>query len=280
MLPIILSALAVLSILRLPGLAGTSRVKPSPATTGTKPSARLAGMPENHRTPKTWSETAPGVRTKLPTPEKVVALTLDACGGPGGDGYDAALLQYLRDERIPATLFISGRWLKTHRSIIRDLAAGPLFEIENHGLNHRPCSVAGRSVYGIKGTGNAAQVIAEIEGNAKLLDSLTGRRSRYYRPGTAYSDDVCPEIARQLNHEMIGFSVRGDAGATYSAAQVRKALLGAREGSIVVLHMNHPEKPAILAGLKEAIPELRRKGFTFVRLDGYSPSTPGASQEP
>lgn len=39
--------------------------------------------------PKLWVEKLPGVIFRLPTNEKVVALTFDAGGGPKGSGYDA-----------------------------------------------------------------------------------------------------------------------------------------------------------------------------------------------
>jgi len=49
-----------------------------------------------------------GVKTRLNTGQKVLALTFDACGGPGGSGYNGKLIEYLESEKIPATLFISG----------------------------------------------------------------------------------------------------------------------------------------------------------------------------
>jgi len=66
-------------------------------------------------------------------------------------GYDAKLIKFLEKEKIPAALFISGRLIDTNPIIFRELAKNSLFEIENHGLNYRPCSVTGRSIYGIEG---------------------------------------------------------------------------------------------------------------------------------
>ena len=68
---------------------------------------------------------------------------------------------------------------------------------------------------------------------------------------------------------MVNFSLRGDAGATYTKSQVREALLNARPSSIILLHMNHPEGETA-QGLIEAIPELTKRGFEFVRLSECS----------
>jgi peptidoglycan/xylan/chitin deacetylase (PgdA/CDA1 family) len=59
--------------------------------------------------PHYWGFGAPGVLRHLPTNRRVIALTFDACGGPGGSGYDAALIGYLRRHEVPATLFLNSR---------------------------------------------------------------------------------------------------------------------------------------------------------------------------
>lgn len=220
------------------------------------------------RVPHEWGEVVKGVKTRLNTDQKVLALTFDACGGPKGNGYDAKLIDFLTGEAIPATLFISGKWMGTNPEIFQTLASNPLFEIENHGLKHRPCSATGRSVYGIKGTKNVGEIYDEIEGNALKILNLTGRRPKYYRPGAAYGDEICVEIASALGCEVVNFSVRGDAGATYSTKQIKETLLHSAPASIILMHMNHPEG-ATAKGVITAIPELRNRGFRFVKLSEF-----------
>jgi peptidoglycan/xylan/chitin deacetylase (PgdA/CDA1 family) len=220
------------------------------------------------RVPQEWGEGVKGVKTRLNTDQKVLALTFDACGGPKGSGYDAKLIQYLETEKIYATLFISGRWIDTNSEIFKKLANHPLFEIENHGFNHKPCSAAGRSAYGIVGTKDVEEIFNEIESNALKIQTLTGHKPKYYRPGTAYCDEICVAIANALGYEVVTFSVRGDAGATYSKKQVKEALWNAPPSSIILMHMNHPESETA-EGLIEALPELKRRGFRFVKLSEF-----------
>lgn len=221
------------------------------------------------KVPREWGERVRGVKTKLDTDQKVIAFTLDACGGPRGNGYDAELIEYLKREKIPAALFISGRWIDANPEIFRELAKESLFEIENHGLNHKPCSVNGRSVYGAAGTKGVGEIFDEIEQNAKKIETLASRKPKYYRPARTYCDEICVEIANDLGYEVVNFSVRGDAGATYTKSQVKETLLKARPSSIILLHMNHPEGQTA-EGLIEAVPELRMRGVGFVKLSEYA----------
>jgi len=221
------------------------------------------------KVPVEWGETVTGVRTRLVTNERVIALTFDACGSPKGKGFDAKLIGYLEKEQIPATLFINSRWIDANRELFLKLATNPLFAIGNHGLQHRPASVNGRSVYGIDGTRNVAELVDEIELNARKIEELTGRKPRWYRSGTAYYDEVAVAVANRLGNEVIGFDVLGDAGATYTPEQVKEALLKAAPGAIVIMHMNHPES-GTAAGVMAAVPELKKRGFRFVRLADYN----------
>jgi peptidoglycan/xylan/chitin deacetylase (PgdA/CDA1 family) len=208
------------------------------------------------------------VKTRLNTNQKVLALTFDACSGPRSLGYDARLIKYLETEKVPATLFISGRWMDANAEIFKKLSENPLFEIENHGLDHKPCSAIGRSVYGIEGTKSAGEIFDEIELNALKILNLTGHKPKYYRPGTSYCDEICVAIATALGVEVVNFSVRGDAGATYSKKQVEEALWNAPPSSIILMHMNHPEGDTA-EGVIEAIPELKKRGFRFVKVSEY-----------
>jgi peptidoglycan/xylan/chitin deacetylase (PgdA/CDA1 family) len=215
--------------------------------------------------PTRWGENVPGVRTRLDTDEKVIALTFDACGSATGKGVDSRMMAFLIREQIPATLFINGRWIDANPELFRQLAENPLFEIANHGIRHKPASISGRSIYGIDGTKNIAEVVEEIELNARKIEAISGVRPKLYRSGTAYYDEIAVQISVELGHEVAGYSLLGDAGATWSADQVKAALLKAAPGDIVLLHMNHPEA-GTGAGVMAAVPQLMKRGFKFVRM--------------
>jgi peptidoglycan/xylan/chitin deacetylase (PgdA/CDA1 family) len=247
----------------------TAQAPEPPASQAPAPSAkeRLVAAYKT-QTPKEWGERVAGVKTQLDTSEKVIALTFDACGGPRGSRVDTVLIEFLRKEKIPATLFISGSWIDAKPAVFKTLAADPLFEIENHGLAHKPCSVNGNKAYGIKGTASVAELVDEIEKNGRKIEAVTGGKPKFYRPGTAYCDEVAVKVAGELGYEVVNYNVLGDAGATRPKEKIREAMLKAEPGAIVILHMNQPRSQTA-AGLKEAIPLLRQKGFRFVKLSEY-----------
>ncbi len=219
------------------------------------------------KTPRFWGEAVIGVKTMLDTDEKVIALTFDA-NGTNGDGYDEDLINYLIKNKIPATLFINCRWIDKNSDIFKQLAKNPLFEIENHGLEYKPCSVTGNSVYGIEGTRNSAELVDEVELAGRKIEILTGRKPKFYRSGTEYYDEIGVQIVQRMGYEAVGFSVLGDRGAAYSWEQVRDTLWHATPGSIILMHMNRPKKETA-DGLAAAIPTLRLRGFQFVKLSDY-----------
>ncbi|MDP3302431.1 MAG: polysaccharide deacetylase family protein [Sulfuricurvum sp.] len=222
--------------------------------------------------PQQWGENVTGVTTKFHPTKKEIALTFDACGGSARSSqYDEALIEFLTANRIPATLFINARWIDANPDIFMQLARNPLFEIANHGTAHKPLSVEGKSVYGIHGTASSDEVIAEIQGNNQKIEKLTGKRPLFFRAGTAYYDEQAVAVAHSLGMEIGGFSVLGDAGATFSAPRVAQQLTSAKSGDIVLLHMNHPEG-GTRDGVIEGVKALLQEGYSFVKLSDVKKS--------
>jgi peptidoglycan/xylan/chitin deacetylase (PgdA/CDA1 family) len=218
-----------------------------------------------------WGEKQSGVISSINTKDKIIALTFDACGGEKGNGYDSKLISYLMKENVPATLFINARWIDANPEIFQTLSKNSLFEIENHGYLHKPLSINGKSVYNIRGTSNVHEVINEVYLNEQKIQKLTGKKTKYFRSGTAFYDNVSVSILKELGEKPVGFSIIGDAGATFSAEQIKEASLKAKEGSIIIYHMNHPDKHTA-EGIIKSIPLLKEKGFKFVKLEDYDES--------
>lgn len=220
--------------------------------------------------PGRWGEFVQGVDEDLVTQQKIVALTFDACGGPHGSGYDAELVDYLRREKIPATLCVSGRWIDRNLATFRELARDPLFEIANHGFNHRPCSIDGESEYGIRGTPDAADAFDEIEANRRKIQAITGKAPSFFRSATAFTDEACARLARQLGVTMFSFDVlSGDAVAgTPKEVITENVVKGVRPGVIVIMHFNRPAWNSAEA-LRDIIPALRAQGYQFARLQDF-----------
>jgi len=220
--------------------------------------------------PEKFSQWLPGIKKKIQTKEKIIALTLDACGGRKGNGYDKKLIDFLIKEKIPATLFMTGLWIDANTRTALAIARNQLFDIENHGLRHKPCSVRGYRIYGRRGTLSVADAFDEIEKNARKIKKFTGRRPIFYRPGTAYFDDVAVKVSYSTGHIPMNFSiVSGDAVKTFPWQRIcRRIVRGVKPGSIIIAHMNQPDGRFYRA-FKAAVPKLRKMGYLFVRLRDY-----------
>lgn len=213
-----------------------------------------------------WGFDAKGVVKSFPANEKVAALTLDACGSsPVSCGYDKALIDFLKSRNIPATLFITSKWINANPELFMELSTNPLFDVQNHGAEHKPLSMDGKSAYGIKGTANAGEIRAEVMINHEKVKALTGKTMTLFRSGTAHYDDESVAIVKALGYQVIGFSVNADAGATYKAEQIIKEMSKTKPGDIIIAHMNHPESQNA-KGLSVALQKMVNEGWRFVKV--------------
>lgn len=254
----------------LPGqdASGPSQPAPVPPAAVQPPSkaqivSEFAGL-----LPSQWGLQVTGVVTRSPAHQ--AAITLDACGGPGGSGVDQQLLSTLRKLNVPATLFVNERWIQANPGLTAELARDPLFELANHGFRHRPLSVNGRSAYGIAGTADVGQVYDEVMENQKLLQDITGHAPRFFRTGTAYYDDTAAAITRRLGLVPVNFSINGDGGATFAASIVASEVGKARSGDIIIAHFNRPGS-GTAAGFAQALPRLLGQGAAFATLGAVLP---------
>ena len=194
---------------------------------------------------------------------KNVALTLDACGG----GFDADLIALLVSHRVPATIFVTRKWLDRNPVGAAELLVhSDLFELEDHGRAHVPATLGtSRRVYGMAGSPDVAHLQSEVALGAEAITRLTGRAPRYYRGATAMYDGAAIKTIQAMGYTIAGFSVNADAGATLSQAGVAARLRGVQAGDIVIAHMNKPAG-STAEGFAVALPELLARGFRFVKL--------------
>lgn len=191
-----------------------------------------------------------------------VALTLDACSGKADDRILNALVQ----NDIPATVFVTARWLKRNDAALHLMLAHPdLFEIENHGARHLPALDYPGTVYGLAGAGSPAAVKAEVAGGAAAVLATTGRNPQWYRGATGKYSPGALALIIASGESVAGYSLIADDGALLSKSGVARRLAGAKDGDVVIAHVNHPEKPAG-EGLVQGILALKSGGYVFVKL--------------
>lgn len=199
-----------------------------------------------------------------------VALTLDACSGKA----DQRIFEALVANRIPATVFVTARWLRRNGDTVRLMLAHPdLFQIENHGARHIPAVSIPTKVYGIAAAGSAPAVKDEVEGGRAAIIAATGRAPLWYRGATGRYDTAAMAEVRGLGEAIAGYTLHADDGATLPAAAVVKRMAAAKDGDVIIAHVNKPDRPSG-AGVVQGMLALKAKGYLFVKLG--TPPKPGA----
>lgn len=192
-----------------------------------------------------------------------VALTLDACGGHT----DNRILSALVENKIPATIFVTGIWLKRNADAVEILRAHPdLFELENHGGRHIPAVDTPRKIYGISSAGSPEAVVAEVESGAAALTGTGGPAPKWFRGATAEYSPSAIAMIRKLGFKIAGFSVNGDGGSLLGAKETARRIAAAKDGDVIIAHINQPTHAAG-EGVVQGLLALKERGVTFVRLD-------------
>lgn len=204
----------------------------------------------------------PSLRVPSGGPAPVVALTFDACGG----GTDMRILNTLVTNNIAATIFVTGKWLKRNPAALAVMTSRPdLFEIGDHGKNHVPAVDVPMSIYGIRAAGSPQAVADEVLGGKAAMEAHGLPAPRWFRSATAkYSTSAITQI-NGLGLQIAGYSLNGDAGATLSAAAAEHRISKARDGDVILAHINQPHHPAG-QGVVAGVLALKSKGFRFVKL--------------
>jgi peptidoglycan/xylan/chitin deacetylase (PgdA/CDA1 family) len=215
-------------------------------------------------------------RVALPPGKKLIALTFDLCETAGETaGYDGAVVDYLRSQRIKATFFAGGRWMFSHAARAQQLLSDPLFEIGTHGWAHRNTRLLGGTeltreiqwptlAYGVLRAGLSEAQCAKSQPAAM---SAIPERPRLFRfPFGACSAASLQAVADAGLIAIQWDIATGDPSPHQSARAIAAAIVrGARPGSIVIMHANGRGYHTARA-LPLAIPALRAMGFEFATV--------------
>nr|WP_237499869.1 polysaccharide deacetylase family protein [Streptomyces sp. SID8379] len=248
-----------------PGRAGRPAVSPTAAASPTGP-PRLAPGPSG-LTPVFKSAT--NLRNAR---ERTVALTFDADmtadQGPraaAGEHFDnPRLVSTLRKLKVPATVFMTGRWAEEYPAQAKDIGGDPLFEVANHSYSHYAFT---GDCYGLP-TVPAARMRADVE-RAFAAFRKAGVRHvvPYFRfPGGCYDQRALRSLTPAGVTAVQWDVVSGDAFATDADAVTRQVLDGVRPGSVVVMHCTRSAAPTTERVVRDVVPALRAKGYRFVRV--------------
>ncbi len=200
---------------------------------------------------------------------KKIALTFDACmttgmlkrvnNGKDNDLYNKAIIEYLHQEKVPATIFITGLWAEKYPEFVKEIAGDPLFEIGNHSYSHRSFTEDCYSLPVLP----VGEKESDILKTQEILTRLTGKTPKLFRfPGGCFNQTDM-NLTKKLGLKVVNWTfASGDAFNPNTEAIVQNVLHNARSGAIVVFHLSGGRyAPKTEEVIKKIIPELKKQGY-------------------
>ena len=156
--------------------------------------------------------------------QKIVALTFDDGPGP----YTAALLDILKERKVPATFFVLGTRVDSYPEIIKRMQSEG-HEIGNHSNSHK----------NLKSMSTVAQVKAEMDLCANKINKLIGHKPTVMRCPYGSCDNQVVQYAKSEQIPIIQWDIdTRDWESRNVNAILTKTFNGGglSDGSIVLLH--------------------------------------------
>ncbi|MEU4531899.1 polysaccharide deacetylase family protein [Micromonospora ureilytica] len=251
-----------------PVFVGSSVSPAAPSASGT--ASQAVATPTAAATPQAVpGATRVGTRAPVvdhgPRTGAKVALTFDA---DMTDGMLASLragrvksyanlriLDLLEREQVPATFFLTGKWVKRYPDVTRRIAGNPRFELANHTYGHAAFTADCYDLPRLP----VDELAADVAKTFEVIAPYGGRQTRYFRfPGLCHDAAALDALAPLGVTVVDGDVVSGDPFATAWKPLVRAVLDHVRPGSVVIMHvteanaaMTDEALPHILAGLRE-----------------------------
>ncbi len=199
--------------------------------------------------------------TKLPTSDKVVALTFDAGGNDAGV---APILKALADAGVPATFFLTGRWTEVYPADAKTIAAR--YPVGNHTYSHPHLTEVAD-----------AQVAAEVSHAETVIKTTTGLDPHpLFRFPYGSSDARVLSDLHALGYGGIRWTVdtlgwEGRSSGQSEASVLQRVLNALQPGEIVLMHVGAANDGTTLDAnsLPSIIREVKARGYRLVLISDY-----------
>lgn len=201
-------------------------------------------------------------RSRLPTEDRIVALTFD--DGPHPE-VTPKVLDLLRGRGIRATFFLIGKHVERHPEIVRRIAADG-HTLGCHSIEHSYLFWALPP----------RRLLREVLGSKEAIEVAAGRPCRWFRAPAGIKSCLLHPILFRSGLELVSWSIRLSGNPrTGRDTSDRRRLAKVAPGSILLLHDGHDRDPEGNPGVVEALPwilsALGGMGYRCVPLEGPEP---------
>ncbi len=192
---------------------------------------------------------------------KFVALTFDDGPDPL---YTPKILKVLKDNQITGTFFIIGSQANLHPEIVKTMYDNGN-EIGNHTFSHPNISSM-----------TPEQVQFETNATQKLIESITGRSTKLFRP--PFGEDSEPKTSQEMksliligdmDYYTVSMNIDPHDWGMPSAEQITNRIINqvnSGKGNIILLHDGGGNRSQTLEALPTVIQNLKSAGYEFVNI--------------
>lgn len=173
------------------------------------------------------------------------------------NGYTAKILDVLKEEKVPATFFVTGHYLKSEADLVKRMAKEG-HTIGNHTWSHPDLTKV-----------SDEQLEAELEKVRAMTEKITGEKQMMYlRPPRGIFSERTLKLAKDLGYFHIFWSlafvdwhVDRQRGWKFAYDNIMRQI---HPGAILLLHTVSKDNAD---ALQKAIRDLKAKGYEFKTLD-------------
>lgn len=175
------------------------------------------------------------------------------------NGYTEKILDILKKEKVPATFFITGHYIKSASTLVKRMDKDGHI-IGNHSWHHPDLT-----------TVSDERLLDELEKVRLGTEKLTGKKSMaYVRPPRGIFSERTMSLAKQAGYTHVFWSlafidwhVNKQKGWKYAYDEVMKQI---HPGAVLLLHTVSKDNAD---ALEKIIKDLKKKGYTFKSLDDF-----------
>lgn len=177
-------------------------------------------------------------------PQKpMVALLINVAWG---NEYIPKILQILRDEKVKATFFFDGNWVKKNPELARTIKQAG-HEIGNHAYTHPDLNRR-----------SEAETIEELWKTNNVIKETLGQKPKWFAPPSGSFNQTTVKVADQLGMKTILWTADTvDWRKPAASEMVRRVISKTENGTMILMH---PTKP-VAEGLDEMIKDIKKKGL-------------------
>jgi len=200
-----------------------------------------------------------GTIYKVEVPEKVVALTFDDGPSPV---WTPQILDALKRADVKATFFMIGEYVEKYPQIARRVADEG-HDIGNHSYDHKVL------IYYRMDT-----LEREINEAEKVIQDVTGIKTRYFRPPKAWLTYKEKEKIKEMGYEIVLWTLNSKDWVTFDDKYIVRFLVhNVKPGDIILFHdgggvfsTEGGNRHETVKTIPQLVEKLREKGYRFVTV--------------